>query len=194
LTVRAPAAAAIAILGCAATLTVAQPVLDGPPVPFEDVGVCPFERCAYGEWTARQAVAVRHERRRGSTVAFRVPRGATVTAVSGVVITLKAGRVHFREPHEMNSRSGRVRVEPGQTLYLLTYEGEGFTKAWFAGRLYDGLDGSDFFNAACDDDPGRCVGRIVEKPRREWWVQLRNAAGRVGWTDQPEAFGQPKIR
>ena len=190
---RAPTTAAIAFVACAATLTLAQPVLDGPPVPFEDTGACPFENCAYGEWTARQAVVVRRERRRGASVVFRVPQGAKVTALTGVVVTLKAGRVQFRAPHEMGHRLGSLRVEPGQTLYLLTYQGEGFTKAWFDGRLYDGLDGSDFFNAVCDPDPSRCVGRIVEKPRREWWVQVRNAAGRVGWTDQPDAFTRPEI-
>ena len=179
------------IIGCT-TLSWAQQAAPraGPPVPFEDPGACPFELCMYGEWTAREPVAVRRERRRESPVIFRVPRAAKVTAVTGVVITLRAGRVQFRVPHEMGSRSGRVRVVPGQTLYLLTYQGEGFTKAWFEGRLYDELDGSEFFNAACEDDPGRCAGRIVEQPRREWWAQVRNAAGRTGWTDEPQKFSQ----
>src|SRR5258708_17402 len=26
---------------------------DGPPVPFEDPGACPFEGCVYREWTAK---------------------------------------------------------------------------------------------------------------------------------------------
>lgn len=182
-----------AIVGCT-TLSWAQQAVPraGPPIPFEDPGACPFELCTYGEWTAREPVVVRRERRRDSPVIFRVPRDAKVTAVTGVVITLRAGRVQFRVPHEMGSLSGRVRVVPGQTLYLLTYQGEGFTKAWFDGRLYDELDGSEFFNAACEDDPGKCAGRIVEPPRREWWAQVRNAAGRTGWTDEPHKFSQSR--
>ena len=164
----------------------------GPPIPFDDPGACPFELCTYGEWTAREPVVVRRERRRESPIIYRVPRDAKVTAVTGVVITLRAGRVQFRVPHEMGSLSGRLRVVPGQTLYLLTYQGEGFTKAWFDGRLYDELDGSEFFDAACEDDPGRCAGRIVEKPLREWWAQLRDAAGRTGWTDEPHKFRQSR--
>ena len=64
------------------------------------------------------------------------------------------------------------------------------SKAWFDGRLYDELDGSEFFNAACEDNPARCAGRIVEQPVREWWAQLRTAAGRTGWTDEPQRFAQ----
>jgi len=136
-------------------------------VPFEDAGACPFELCTYGDWTARRAVVARRERRRGSPVVFRVARGEKVTAITGVVITLEAGRVRFRVRHEMPSRSGPLVVMPGQTLYLLTYQGEGFTKAWFDGR-------------------------IVAQPKREWWAQLRNAAGQVGWTHEAETFSQPR--
>ena len=186
--------AALAVLASAATLVSAQSLpREGPPLPFEDYGACPFELCSYGAWTARETSAVRRDRRRESPVAFRIARGETVTALTGVVVTRKAGRVQFRIPHEMNSTSGIVRVEPGQTLYLLTYLGEGFTKAWFNGRLYDDLDGSEFFDAACEDDPRRCAGTIVEKPQREWWVQVRDATGRVGWTDEPDNFIKPRV-
>jgi hypothetical protein len=184
----------LVVFACAAALCASQAPpasRPGPPLPFEDHGACPYELCTYGAWTARETIAVRSGRRRGSPVTFRLARGEKVTAVTGVVVTLRAGRVQYRSPHEMKSASGVVRVEPGQTLYLLTYQGEGFTKAWFDGRLYDELDGSDFFNAVCDDDPNRCVGTVVEKPQREWWVQLRTAAGRVGWTDEPDKFTRP---
>jgi len=30
-----------------------------PPVPFKDVGACPFEGCVYRTWIANEAVAVR---------------------------------------------------------------------------------------------------------------------------------------
>jgi hypothetical protein len=186
--------AAVVALSCASSLVLAQPGLPpGPPVPFEDAGACPFELCTYGDWTARRAVVVRRDRRHGSPVVFRVAPGEKVAAITGVVVTLEAGRVRFRVRHEMNSRSGRLVAMPGQILYLLTYQGEGLTKAWFDGRLYDELDGAEFFNAACEDDPGQCAGRIITQPRREWWAQLRNATGRVGWTDQAEAFSQPRV-
>jgi hypothetical protein len=70
----------------------------------------------------------------------------------------------------------------------LTYRGEGSTKAWFNGRIYDQLDGSEFFNALCSFEPNRCYGRIIERPQRVWWVQIQNRRGQIGWTNQPERF------
>ncbi|HEX4566147.1 MAG TPA: hypothetical protein VH138_05920, partial [Vicinamibacterales bacterium] len=77
---------------------------------------------------------------------------------------------------------------PGETLYLLTYEGEGYTKAWLRGKLYSDVDTVEFFNGVCDLRPDRCAGRIVEKADTEWWVQVRNRLGLVGWTNEPEQF------
>jgi len=160
----------------------------GPPMPYEDLGACPFEGCVYRQWTANRVVAIRVERRTGARVAFRLKKGEKVTAVNGMVVTTRPGRVEFGQPQDIETADGRIRVAPGQTLYLLTYEGEGYTKAWFNGRLYRSVDTQHFYNGVCDFNPGRCTGKIVEKGQVEWWVQIRNATGRVGWTDEPEAF------
>jgi len=71
---------------------------------------------------------------------------------------------------------------------LLTYEGEGFSKVWFNGKVYRDVDVSGFMNAACRYAPARCRGRILEPSRTEWWVQVRNEAGQVGWTREPNKF------
>ena len=159
-----------------------------PPVPYEDPGACPFEGCTYRDWTANAAVDVRADRRANAPVVFRVQVGEKVAALTGTVITIKAGRVQFRERVTLASLDGRVDVEPGQTVYLLTNEGEGFLKVWFNGRLLRSADGSDFLNGACEVDQNRCKGRIVERSQTEWWVQIRNQAGRVGWTDAVDKF------
>jgi hypothetical protein len=77
---------------------------------------------------------------------------------------------------------------PGQTLYLLTYQGEGFTKAWFDGKVYADVDTASFMNAMCTTKPEQCTGKVVEKPQREWWIQIQNAAGQTGWTREPDKF------
>jgi hypothetical protein len=170
-----------------------------PPVPFEDVGACPFEGCIYREWIARQAVAIRTAGRINAPVAFRVRAGEKATALTGVVITVKAGRVQFRRPQDLSSSDGTIRVVQGETLYLLTYQGEGFSKVWFKGRLYRDVDITGFFTGVCEDDPNRCTGEIIEQSQTEWWVQIRNRAGKVGWTHEPEKFdgkdalGKPRI-
>ena len=175
-------------------------------MPYEDVGACPFEGCVYREWRANAVVAVRTTRLASAAIAFRVRKGEAVTALTGIVVTTVPGRVRFRAPADLTwtdfetavvggvpsrhpRESGVLHVEPGDTLYLLTYHGEGSTAAWFNGRLYEELDGATaFFNAACADDPSRCAGRIIEKPQRIWWVQVQNALGQRGWTAEPEKF------
>ena len=178
----------LGVLLIGAGLSMAQQAATGPPVPFEDVGACPFEGCVYRTWTANRAVAVRTERRSDAPIAFRMTKGARVQALTGVVVTHKAGRVEFPKPVELRTELGPLRIQPGETLYLLTYKGEGVTKAWFKGVLYDELDGASFFNDLCNRNPERCEGRIVERPSRVWWVQVEDARKRVGWTDEPTAF------
>lgn len=166
------------------------PERSGPPVPYEDVGACPFEGCVYRDWVANDAITIRRERRAGATAVFRLKKGEQVTAITGVVVTITPGRVQFREPVDLFSRSGSLHVEPGQTLYLLTYRGEGSTVAWFEGRVYEDVDGSTaFFNGLCTDDSSRCVGTVLEQPQSVWWVQIKNARGQIGWTDETNKFG-----
>jgi hypothetical protein len=166
----------------------AQGRAEPPPVPFEDAGACPFEGCVYREWTAKRPVIVRTARRRDAPVAFRLQAAEKITAVTGIVTTLKAGRVQFREARDISTGSGTIHIEPGETLYLLTYQGEGYTKAWFNGRLYRDVDTVEFYNGVCDLRPERCAGKIIEKSETEWWVQVRNRSGTVGWTNEPEQF------
>jgi hypothetical protein len=166
-----------------------QSALSAPRMPYEDEGACPFEGCAYGEWQANQAVVVRRARSPRGFVAFTVLKNEKVTAVTGIVVTTSPGRVRFRTPAVLRSLSGPVQVEGGETLYLLTYRGEGLTKAWFKGKIYDDLDGSKaFFNGLCETDPTRCPGDILAGARQTWWVLIRNAKGQTGWTYQPERF------
>jgi len=151
--------------------------------------VCPFEGCVYREWIALGAVGVRRDRRADSPVVFSVKKGEKVTAITGVVVTTRAGRVQFSEPIDLSTMSGPLHIVPGQTLYLLTYRGEGVTLAWFQGRFYDEVDGSTaFFNDGCDRVPSRCVGTLVQQAQSVWWVQMKNAKGQIGWTNEPQKF------
>jgi hypothetical protein len=171
---------------------------EGPPVPYEDIGACPFEGCVYRQWQANAPVEVHAERKSRSAVVFRVAKGEKVQALTGVVVTIKAGRVQYDRPKRLETSSGPIDIQPGQTLFLLTYQGEGFTKAWFNRRLYAGVDISaiTWADGQCGwGDRNKCIGREVEKSETEWWVQVRNAAGQVGWTletkkfDNKDAFG-----
>ncbi len=160
-----------------------------PPVPYVDIGACPFEGCVYREWVANSAVLVRKERSKTALLAYTVKKGERVKALNGMVVTTKPGRVLFREAINLASDSGVLHIEPGETLFLLTYQGEGSTKAWFQGKIYDHVLGETaFFDSRCERDPSRCVGRIVERPVSEWWVQIRNGRGQTGWTNETDKF------
>ena len=158
------------------------------PLPFEDVGACPFEGCTYREWVATSGVQVRRDRSTASALAFRVSTGEKVMALTGVVVTVTAGRIQFRNAHETLTDAGPIRLAPGDTLYLLTYQGEGFTKAWFRGRVYNGIDITDYIGGPCEREPNQCPGRLLNRPQSVWWVQIRNTRGQVGWTNEPEKF------
>src|SRR3954464_4983659 len=64
---------------------------EGPPLPFEDDGACPFEGCTYRAWTTNMPVRVLTERRQDAPLAFELPKGARVTAVPGLVLTVVPG-------------------------------------------------------------------------------------------------------
>ena len=174
------------LFGCAVGINAQAPVT--PPVPFEDIGACPFEGCVYRDWTARAPVQVLAARSSDASAAFQVRAGEHVTAVTGVVVTVRAGRVQFDVPQRLTTSAGVLEVLPGQTLYLLTYQGEGFTTAWFKGTVYRDVDTSSFMNGVCEKAPTRCSGRVLEQSRTEWWVQVRNKAGQTGWTRESEKF------
>jgi hypothetical protein len=178
--------AALSIRGSGAPQGRAGAKAPGPPVPYEDVGACPFEGCVYREWIANARVDVRSGRRPDDPIVFSLRRGDRVQAITGIVITVKPGRVQFKAPVDLASSAGPVHVQPGETLYLLTYHGEGETTAWLKGRLYDRLDGTEFFNALCEDRPAACNGSILERPQSVWWVRLRSVRGVMGWTRETE--------
>jgi hypothetical protein len=147
---------------------------EGPPIPFEDEGACPFEGCTYREWTTNAPVRVLTDRRQDAPVAFELPQGARVTALTGVVSTVVPGIVQLIDPVEIETGQGTIPMRAGEVFYLLTYEGEGFGKVWIKDRVYTGVDLSRF--------------KPKRKPTAIWWVKVRNRRGQVGWTPHPEAF------
>lgn len=174
------------MLGASATTPAHQ---TGPELPIETLNACPFEGCHFGAWTARKLLTVRRTRSARGAKAFTLRAGEPVTALTGVLVITRPGRVTFRERTDLLTAEGQISIAPGESLYLLGYRGEGFTDAWFKGRTYHEVDGAmEFFNALCDTRPERCTGRIVEPVRSTWWVQVRNSAGLVGWTNQAEDF------
>jgi hypothetical protein len=177
-----------------------------PALPFVDRGACPFEGCVYRDWKvkARVVTYATWDSRAPVREVFAIEPGETVTAMTGVALVTSAGRAQIRRritaPTLLSEQFPRqqprelVSVLPGTLVYLLTSHGEGFYTAWVNGVLVD----FDITNLEQPKTPGAgysgcvrtqtCDGEVLEYPRRTWWVQIRNAGGQIGWTNQTDAF------
>lgn len=113
--------------------------------------------------------------RESAPVAFRLKKGEKVTGLTGVVITTKAGIVKVLKNTLIDEKE-KVPVKAGETLYLLTYLGEGYYVTWYKGRFL-----SDSFYESNGV-------KQVSEPDLTWWVKVKNRRGQVGWTKLPENF------
>ncbi len=68
----------------------------------------------------------------------------------------------------------KAKTKAGREVYMLTYLGEGFWKIWDNGAVKQ--SGDDALNAHA-------------RPQSTWWVRIGLPNGTVGWTKQPENFG-----
>lgn len=126
-----------------------------PPSPFIDKGACPFECCTYREWTANQEISLL-DQPNGKKVVAQLHKGEKVQGVTGEVHSIPLRTTAKRDDLQNGIRTGDV-------IYLLHPVGEGFWKAWHNGKLIE-----------TDDVPEK-------GPRYTWWVQIKTAAGIVGW-------------
>ncbi|MEO7538435.1 MAG: hypothetical protein ABIV21_00265 [Pyrinomonadaceae bacterium] len=144
-----------------------------PPQPFIDRGACPFECCTYRDWDVTAPTAVRKDMNDRSPIAFRLRKGERVVGVTGVVVTTSPGIATVLRSEKL----GKVDLKRGDTVYLLTYLGEGFNKIWHKGRIVE---------AETYDESKLRVNR---QPKAVWWVKVKNRRGQIGWSRQPDHFG-----
>jgi len=146
-----------------------------PPRNYENWGVCPFECCEYRDWIANADVTVHESRSDKSPVAFKLHAQEKVHALTGVVVTEKAGIVRIDKAVEdgfvKGSAKPQLTFKAGDIVYMLSPLGEGFYLFWYRGKVYrsgvelaamPGVDGKDAIMT--------------------WWKQVENKAGKRGWT------------
>jgi hypothetical protein len=134
-----------------------DPASERPPDRFVDAGACPFECCTYREWTVRDSIRLL-DRPNGTRVIGSARKGETVRGLTGEVISTPVAA-------KANREIPQTQIKPGDTFYVLHYEGEGHWKIWFHGKTMS-VDQS-FFD--------------VPKLKAEWWVKIRKPDGVVGW-------------
>jgi len=145
----------------------------GPPVPYIDRGACPFECCTYRRWDVVKPTLMRSAMRDTAPVSFRLKAGEKVVGMTGVVITTQPGIVRVLKKTTL----ANVSLKSGDQLFLLTNLGEGFSKIWFKGRIFDG------------DPYDDAIYKTIREPKSVWWVKVKNRKGQIGWSRQPENFG-----
>jgi SH3-like domain-containing protein len=191
-------------LGFALLLVLRVSAQDGrggvPPVPYVEMDACPFECCQYRDWRASRPITAqdgwddpRNTSRRKT--AFGIPRGDTVTAMTGLIMTTKAGHLRVSKDATLTSVPSRfpkqapetVSLHAGDTVYLLVPHGQNNYTIWFDGRVFEAVDLNDaIVNAMAQTAiPPK---EIFEQPAYEWWVRVRNQQGDVGWTDRARDF------
>jgi hypothetical protein len=189
------AALAVALLCGATSASAVDPVIR---YPYRVEGVCPFECCQYGQWTARSDIPVVAAERAHTAPAFTIRAGETFEAVGGawwttapyvlkpnvpVELTLAS---NFRPQGNDRARLGsewtndaHVSVPAGTEIHVVADLGEG-AQVGLAGGKAVMIDES----AA---DPGSDYS--VAKPRaakaNEWWIEVKSA-GRHGWFERGE--------
>src|SRR3954463_11758861 len=89
----------------------------GPPIPFDEEGACPFQCCTYREWTADWDTDLHTDKKDDSPVAFHAALNDTVTALTGVVTTTKAGRATAKR--QVTVGMNHITVAAGEPIYLL---------------------------------------------------------------------------
>ncbi len=173
-----------------ANLTAAEISTDKPTIPFFDWGACPFECCTYKEWTAKRDVNIYKDRSGKSEISFRVKSGQSVRGLTGVVITTAYGITKISKPLQIgytaDSKTPQLSLKAGDIVYTLHYEGEGNDVFWYKGKTYS--DQIAIPDNAWGAPPNSETVKIISRPQTEWWAQVQDKDGNLGWTKETDAF------
>lgn len=91
-----------------------------------------------------------------------------ITSTPGVLRVARA----VRDGYIDGNKEAQLSLKPGDVVYLLTPLGEGAYKFWYRGKVYQARSGA---MPANPDTGGKGMTPA-------WWKQVRNNAGKTGWT------------
>jgi hypothetical protein len=153
-----------------------------PKLPYYDWKACPFEGCAYREWTANKTAVVYDTWQPDRKEIVRLPLGTKVTGVMGVVITFRPGTI--RMDRDLPNRN----LKRGDIILTYAYRGEGVSAVWLKGR-YDPEFDIAFTkwpnNQGCNGSS--CAATYVDLGDKVWWAQVKLKSGRTGWVNMDKA-------
>ena len=166
-----------------------------PALPSVERGICPFECCRFGEWTADDSVDVFATERDSSSRFSRVPPETKIVADSGDLFTVNWGIAIMQERANVHrwveSALDTLPFPPdstfllnrGDTVFHAGHIPEAGLIVIIRGRAYLGSESwypADILREY-PDLPHR-PALMVQSLREEWWVHVR-VGGRSGWID-----------
>lgn len=164
--------------------------------PYRVEGVCPFECCQLGRWTARSDIPVLAAERGRVAPAFTIRSGETFEAVRAAYWTLWPLVLRAKAPIELLRARGfeieaadRAKIAgvwgsdefaalpAGTELHVLANLGEGAYAGVAAGKAFE-------FEALWKDPAAPfTVVKSQAANATEWWIEV-DANGRRGWFER----------
>jgi hypothetical protein len=141
--------------------------------PYIQKNVCPFECCRYGTWITMSPLKIYSNEGDTTKVRFSIAPGDSFVAMYGNVHMMKPGIVVVTKPV--------FSFSAGDTLYTLSYHGEGFIDVWHNGIL-ENIE--MFWDNPSDSGSGKTLkspGILKSKALMIWWVRITSEDGRNGW-------------
>ena len=157
-------------------LSESQTTLD---YPYVQRNVCPFECCQYGMWLTQTPLRAYQIEGDTTILAFTIASGDSFTALSG--------NVHMERPGMVIVTKPIYEFIPSDTLYTLSYFGEGYINVFRNGKTteVEMFWGPVFEEDTCINinDPkwAQYSGVLVERALMIWWVHIHYWDGREGW-------------
>ena len=166
-----------------------------PALPSVERGICPFECCHFGKWTAEDSVDVFAAERDSSTLLSRLPPGTAIVADSGDLFTVAWGIAIMQERANVHdwvesalatlpfSPDSAFVLNRGDTVFHAGHIPEAGLILMIHGRAYLGAEWwypPDILREYPNLEHRPAL--LVQSLREEWWVHVR-VGNRSGWID-----------
>jgi hypothetical protein len=167
-----------------------------PNLPLVRHGICPWECCSLGDWTAHEPLTAHPTPRDTARIAFRIGPGDQVLADSADLYTLMYGVVIIRRPVRLAAYIdvdttrppatrddstaldlGRRTFMPGDTLLLIEHVPEVGDRAW---TRYGTVVVAPFWEEEAGERPD-APAEQRQAAVQEWWAHVRTKTGTAGW-------------
>lgn len=128
-------------------------------------GVCPFECCKYGDWTALQGGPLRSEPSRTADSVGNIAPGAAIHTDEGVMVLHPPGVAVIVPDSSTRNLSG---VSVGDTVEVISYTGSKLARVRSGGGQELELSWSGV--------------HMTREPLQRWWVHMSDpSTGQEGW-------------